>query len=165
MLRRLTRPQATQENRADEDGESLHEFLVRKLPPSRTGQARYLADAIVNAGKRYDRYAARRNEWHYATRRNRLTQIAKLADALASELCELDLVSRDSLACRGDPKKLNALVGSLCFLSKEIANLTDQAQKNGRPRDLAEERWILELADIYENAFGKPASVWGAGDG
>jgi hypothetical protein len=166
MLRRLTRPQATQENRSDEDGESLQEFLLCELPPGKTTQAPYLTNAIVNAGKRYDRHAARKNEWlDYATRRNRLTGIARLADALVSELCKLDIVSRDDLACRDDPKKLEALTGSLRFLSKETADLTKQAQGNGRPRDLAEERWISELADIYENAFGKPASVWGSGDG
>jgi hypothetical protein len=34
-----------------------------------------------------------------------------------------------------------------------------------RPRDLAEERWIFELADIYENSFFEDARVWGSGGG
>jgi hypothetical protein len=29
-----------------------------------------------------------------------------------------------------------------------------------RPQDLTEERWILELADIYGNAFSEHASMW-----
>jgi hypothetical protein len=55
------------------------------------------------------------------------------------------------------------VVGSLHRLSKEAAVLIGQAQTFGRPRNLAEERWILALAEIYENAFGQPATVWGTG--
>ncbi len=69
----------------------------------------------------------------------------------------------DDLASRIDPKQIEALIGSLLFLSKETAELAKQVQKDGRSRDLAEERWILELADIYENFFSKPAVVWGSG--
>jgi hypothetical protein len=57
---------------------------------------------------------------------------------------------------------IEALIGSLVFLENETAKLVKHVQKNGRPRDLAEERWILELADIYENFFLKPARVWGS---
>jgi hypothetical protein len=165
MLRRLTKQETTRKNRADEGGESLHQFLRLELPPGKAKQATYLADALIAAGKRYDRYDAYRTEWlGYAARRNRLTGIARLADALASELCKLDIVSRDDLACRNDPRKLEALVGSLRLLHSETVGVAKHIQENGRPRDLAEERWILELADIYENAFCRPASVWGSGD-
>ena len=37
--------------------------------------------------------------------------------------------------------------------------LIEETRSSGRPRDLAEERWILELADIYENAFCLPAGA------
>jgi hypothetical protein len=165
MLHRPTKRQRTRTSPADEGGESLHEFLLRELPPGNTKQAPYFTDAVTKAGERYDRHAARRNEWRdYATRRNRLTRIARSADALASELCALDILSRDNLACQTGPEKVEALLGSLRFLSNETTDLAAQVQKNGRPRDLAEEQWILELADIYENAFCKPASVWGSGD-
>lgn len=74
-----------------------------------------------------------------------------------------DILSRDDLANRVDPKEIEGLVGSLGLLIKETADLAKEAQGNGRPRDLAEERWILELADIYENAFSRPAGVSGSG--
>src|ERR1035437_8159232 len=36
-----------------------------------------------------------------------------------------------------------------------FANWLGLFRQIGNPRDLAEERWILELADIYENAFSE----------
>src|SRR5262249_51058571 len=105
-----------------------------------------------------------RKHWlDYAGRRRRLERVRKSAVELASSISELDILSRDDLANRVDPKEIEALVGSLFFLSKETADLVKQVQKSGRPRDLAEERWILQLADIYENFFCKPARVWGSG--
>ena len=62
------------------------------------------------------------------------------------------------------PKELEALAGSLCILAARTAEMAQGVQTNGKPRNLAEERWILELADIYENAFCRPATVSGSGD-
>ena len=76
---------------------------------------------------------------------------------------QLDIMSFDDLAVRIDPKKIETLVGSLLFLSKESRDLAIEVQDKGKPRELAEERWIFELADIYENAFRQPASVSGSG--
>ena len=94
-------------------------------------------------------------------RRKALGGIAKLAEELASGLSELDNLSRDELANRIDPNKIEALVGSLQFLRKATKDLAHEVQKIGRRRDLAEEQWIFELADVYENAFDRDASVSG----
>jgi hypothetical protein len=83
---------------------------------------------------------------------------------LAVKLCSLDILTRDELGTRFDPPRVETLLGSLLSLGEAAAGLANEIQKNGRPRDIAEERWILELADIYENAFGTPATVWGSGD-
>jgi hypothetical protein len=121
---------------------------------------------LREAGKRYDRYIANRDEWFdYAARRRKLERITASIEAVATGLSELDILSRDDLASRVDSKKIDELVGSLGPLAKETRSLFEQAQSTGRPRDLAEERWILELAEIYENAFNQPAIVWGSGDG
>jgi hypothetical protein len=144
----------------------IHEFLVRELPPGKTKQAPYLTYALREAGARYDRYNASRNEWlNYAARRNRLTRITSLLEELESCLCDLDIFSRDELTSRVDPKMIEAFIGSLRLLSKKTTDLAKETQGNGRPRELAEERWILELADIYENAFCRPARVSGSGNG
>ncbi len=145
--------------------ESLMDFLARDPPPGRATRTQYLVAAVRNAGARYDRYFEKRAEClDYATRRTRLFEIAEAAKELASKLCHLDILSRDEIARRIDPTEVETLLGSLHLLSKEVAGLANEIQKNGRPRDLAEERWITELADIYENAFSRPASVWGSGD-
>jgi hypothetical protein len=147
-------------------GSDIHEFLVRELPPENAKHASYFANALREAGERYDRYIATRDEWFdYAKRRNKLERITTSIEGAASGLSELDILSRDDLASRVDQKQIDELIGSLRRLSKETAALVNQAQSNGRPRDLAEERWIFELADIYENAFHRPAAVWGSGDG
>jgi hypothetical protein len=78
-------------------------------------------------------------------------------------LRDLDILSRDDLTSRVDPKQIEVLIGLLFFFSKGVVDLLNGVQTKGRPRDLAEERWILELADIYENFFCKPARIWGSG--
>jgi hypothetical protein len=158
MSRQSKKQHTTEKTRASEGDEEIHDFLVRKLPPGKTKQALYLTNVLIKAGARYDRYAATRNEWlDYAARRDRLNRITDLINELKSGLCELDILSRDDLASRVDQKEIETRVGSLSILSKETTELVEEAQENGRPRDLAEERWILELADIYENAFCQSA--------
>jgi hypothetical protein len=149
---------------ADVDG--ITAFLETELPPKARRESKYFAQGLLKAATRYDRYAANKGEWsNYARRRHRLEQIEEHAGLLVSELSDLDGLSRDDLATRVDPDRLDILVGSLITLFKEAERLADEVQRIGRRRDLAEERWIAEVADIYENAFGRPASVWGSGAG
>ena len=164
--RRSARPQVVEASRTQEGGDAIRDFLERELPPGETKQVPYLTNVLLDAGARYDRYTARRKEWmSYASRWKRLVRITRLAEDLESNLCELDILSRDDLASRLGPKEVEALIGSTRLLSRATTGLAKETQKDGRPRDLAEERWILELADIYENAFRKPARVWGSGAG
>jgi hypothetical protein len=143
---------------------AIRAFLERELPPAKSPEASYLAEALVAAGARYDRYAENKQNWlKFAPRRRRLENTAKLAIELASTLYDLDILSRDDLASRFGLKEIEALLGSLLLLKKEAADLAKQVQKSGRPRDLAEERWILELADIYEIAFAAKPRIWGSG--
>jgi hypothetical protein len=166
MSRRSTKLQATSQKPATESGGDLHDFFVRNLTPQNNKRASYFATATREAGERYDRYMARRDEWFdYAARRRKLERITASIEAVASGISELDILSRDDLTSRVDPKELDELIGLLSRLAQETTFLFGDAQSNGRPRDLAEERWILELADIYENAFDQPAVVWGSGDG
>jgi hypothetical protein len=157
--RRSTKQQAIGVSRAQSQrgGEDIQDFLERELPPGKTKQATYLTDVLREAGARYDRYIANREAWlDYAPRKRRFERTSKLAEELAVNMCKLDILSRDDLASRVDPKQIEALVGSLLLLSKQATDLANDIQKNGRPRDLAEERWILEVADIYENFFVGP---------
>lgn len=164
MLHRPEKQKATGKS-GEPEGESLHEFLLRELPPGKSTQARYLTEALATAGERYEHHIARRDDWwFYASRRERLERIGALAVQLASALCELDIISREDLQNRLGPRELEALVGSLRVLIAQTKDTAQDIQKNGKPRDLAEGRWILELADIYENAFCRPATVSGSGD-
>lgn len=153
----------TRKSNRRESYESIHDFLTRELPPGKANQAAYLTEAVQKAGARYDRYAEKRNrkEWqNYSARANMLNSIKDLSVSLASYLSDLDILTRDDLETQIDPTKIETLIGSLVLLNKEANALVREIQKSGRPRDLAEERWVLELADIYENAFNEPPSVW-----
>lgn len=153
---------------APESREAVCEFLVRKLPPAVTKDTDYLADALFAAGVRYDRYVAENNEdkWRdYTARRRRFEKITRASQTLINELLELDVLSRDDLSNFIDPIATEALVGSLHRLRKVVGELNNEVQKKGKPRNLAEERWIHAVADIYENAFGEPARVWRSEDG
>jgi hypothetical protein len=144
--------------------EAILGFLMRELPPSQAKQASYLTNALIEAGKRYDRRQARKDEWTgYNVRRGRLLTVSKSAQSLASSLSKLDVLSRYDLDGQVGSEWIEALIGSLLTLSSSLTKMIETVQKSGRPRDLAEERWIFELADIYENAFDRPARVWGAG--
>jgi hypothetical protein len=127
-------------------------------------QSAYFASAIAEAGARYDRYVANKPGWvSYKARRNRLRETAQLANKLGAYLCELDVLSRDDLAARVDIKSIETLIGSLRILQTVTAEMSTEIQDSGKPRDLAEERWILQLAKIYENAFAERAAVSGSG--
>jgi hypothetical protein len=160
MSPRSEKRSAIEKSRAHEPGEYIQEFLARKLPPGKTTQAPYFTNALLEAGARYDRYTAGRNDWwDYEARKERLERIETYANWLETALHELDIISREDFANRVNPKEIDALVGSLRFVSKEMTGLAKQVQRIGRPRDLAEERWVMELADIYENAFGQAARI------
>src|ERR1700676_808858 len=163
-MARSQKPKTMRPTRTNERGESRFDFLGGELPPGTTKEASYFANALSESGAPYDRYTKRRKDWiRYALRRSRLKRVAELANELASVLYQLDILSFDDLAVRIDPKKIETLVGSLLFLSKESQDLAIEVQDKDKPRELAEERWIFELADIYENAFGQPPSVSGSG--
>jgi hypothetical protein len=137
--------------------ETLRDFLARTLP---RGDVHFFATAFTHAAARYDRYSANRHQWvDYAGRRNRLLKITHLASALAANLSELDILSRDELTSQVDPKGFEVLIGSINLLAQHVSVLVKDTQSIGAPRDLAEERWIEEVADIYENAFRQPAKA------
>jgi len=161
MPPRSTKSQSTEQSR--ESGEDL-EFLVKELPPGMRKEADYFRNALRLAGERYDRYVTNKYEWrNYRERRKRLDGITDYAKKLASGLCELDILTREDLSSRVDPKEIEAIIGSLRLLENVTAELSKEVQKNGKPRGLAGERWMLELADIYENAFGESPKVWASG--
>jgi hypothetical protein len=153
----------TQRARASGQEDNAYDFLLRELPSPSKGEARHFEKALLRAGQRYDRYSASENrkKWFsYVVRSRHLQLIASRAEELAEGLCTLDILSRDDLGNRIEWIKIEALIGSLRLLKNEVEALRQQMQRGGRPRNLAEERWILELADIYENAFAEPARAW-----
>jgi len=166
MSPRPSKLEPTVESPASHTLATIYEFLVSELPPKNARHVSWFSDAVREAGERYDRYNERKDEWSsYAARRRKLEGIVNSAEKLASGLSELDILSHDDLEVRVGSKELDGVIGSLRRLGKEAAFLVRQIQPTGRGRDLAEERWILELAGIYEDAFCQPATVWGAEGG
>ena len=134
--------------------DDIQEFLMRALPPGNTKHVEYLTNAILKAGARYDRLTEKQDEWfQYAPRKKRLKKLEKLFDELGCVLSEVDILSRDELASRAHPMEIETLVGSLSRFSMATKEMINEMQSDGRPRDLAEERWILRLGDMYENFF------------
>jgi hypothetical protein len=143
-------------NPVDDRPERIRAYLEKALPPGKKEQASYLTDAIVQAGHLYDRQTAGRNDWlNYTHRRERLKRLMKSVAEAASHLIKLDVMTQDELSDQLGPKKLEELIGALNMLFDKVRILENQMQRDGRPLDLAEERWIKALAKIYENAFDK----------
>ena len=151
---------------ARESPSDVDEFLIRELAPENVRRASNFSNAVRVAGERYVRYSERKEEWfNYSSRREKLKKITTFVDKVASGLGELDIVSRDDLASRVGSKEIDGLIGSLRRLGKEMTILVSQVQPSGRARDLDKERWIIDIAEIYEKAFDLPASIWGAEGG
>jgi hypothetical protein len=151
--------------RSQDANETLVEFLTRELPPRRRDDVEHFARAIRDAGDRYDRYDERRADWEkYSRRRARLRKLEELTADLASALCSLDILSHDDLVSRVGPEKTDYLTGLLQLLNQHAGALERETQVRGKPTDHATERWILALADIFENAFSRPPSVSGSGE-
>lgn len=162
MSRRPIKPPARGKNLASE-AMDFDEFLKRELPPAMLEHASYIVDAVRRAGERYDLYIVR-DEWSdFSARRKRLKRVSGLMEDLASGLCDLDILSLADLESRVNSKEIAALIGSLRLLNKQITVLVEGIQKKGRPRNLAEERWVNELADIFENVFSRRPTISGSG--
>jgi hypothetical protein len=145
--------------------ETLIEFLTRELPPPKRDDAGVLTKTIMEAGERYDRDDERRADWeNYRRRGKRLRQLEELAANLTAILCSLDLLSRDDLESRIGREKIEHLNGLLLLLNQHAGALGRETQVRGKPTDHATERWILELGDIFENAFSRPPRVSGSGE-
>lgn len=155
-------------NQAREKLPLLLDHLKRKRPPLSKRDFEAIVTAVEHSRQRHDRYAVCRDAWlQYKPRQDRLDKIGRLAVELKAALVGLDLLSRDDLEERMGSEKLVAALGDLEILaakSDELASAYRSTQKTGRPLDLAEWRWIYEMADIYECYFApKKASIHGGG--
>jgi hypothetical protein len=140
-------------------------FLARELPPATRDDAEHFAKAIKEAGERYNRYDERRAEWEkYSRRKASLGEVRVFAAKLSSILCSLDILTRDDLTSLTGPERIDCLVGLLNLVWQQAGELESKIQERGKPTDHASERWIIEIADIFENAFSKPPTVSGSGE-
>jgi hypothetical protein len=151
--------------RPQNDNEILIDFLARELPPARRNDAQHFAKAIGKAGERYDRYDERRTDWEkYSQRRSRLDKLETLSAGLVIALCSLDVLSRDDLESQIGLEKIDQLNGLLILLNQCAPVLSRKIQTRGKPTDHASEKWILAMADIFENAFSRPPTISGSGE-
>src|SRR5258708_7003087 len=133
--------------------ESVVEFLQRALPPQKASEVTNIVDGIGETRARYDRYAEQTEP--YRVRTARLRKIEEGSSNVFGALLGLDVMSRDDIASRIGPRTIEEYVGLLLTLTLEAKRLGKEIQERGRPRDVARERWIREMADIFENAFGE----------
>ena len=139
--------------------QAILEFLRKSLPDMDESDLDFIVTGLLRAGERYDRYAANKEDWiSYANRRRVLTRIADHAAELVESLRELDIISRDILEERLSTERLGTISIYLGYLEREGTKLADSVQKEGRQIDLAEEIWILEIAEYFQNTFGRSAT-------
>jgi hypothetical protein len=86
----------------------------------------------------------------------------RVASALSGQIRELDIISRMDIEVRLGIEKVDAVVGSMIVLAQTMSLMIETVQRDGKPRDLAEEQWIYAVADIYEAVFSRKAAAWGS---
>ena len=60
MSRRTAKPQDSLKNPTGESGSEIQEFLLRELPRKNARRAMYFADAVREAGERYEIHCEKR---------------------------------------------------------------------------------------------------------
>jgi hypothetical protein len=94
----------------------------------------------------------------------RLQKIEEGAKEVVVALLGLDVMSRDDIASRIGARAIEEYIGSFQTLTLEAIRLRHDIQERGKPRDVARERWIRDMADIFETTFDEAAAVSGSGD-
>jgi hypothetical protein len=144
----------------------LHKFLVRELPKDAPNDLDAIKRALDGASRRYERLMQERIGWEsYRNRRKSLEEIQDLSKSLTESIGDLDVLSREDLEIHLGSEKVEALLGHLVNLDTHAQQLLKTIQAKGRPRNLAEESWVHDVADIYENNFRRKATVSGSGSG
>lgn len=148
------------------DKDKLCEFLKRKLPQGAQGDLTVIVQALESAGRQYERYANAPQEWrNYGKRRKNLNNIQERATRLRDLLVRLDPISRDDIEVHLGNEKVQTLQGYLSDLGYRSQQMFEEIQtKKGRSRNVPRDRWVQEVADIYECNFRRPATVSGSGN-
>ena len=147
----------------DEHNDSaLLAFLRRRLPDRSGEHVTQVKKALESAVRNYERYAHHPLINDYQHRRKLLITISdhSLEKVIA---CASDPLIADELDQRVGPERMGMIARYLAELRVAASDLLSNAQKSGRPRDVAGEKWISEVADIFETHFKRRAAVYGSG--
>lgn len=147
-------------NRQDKQKRIL-QFLERAPRHKSKTERKQIAEALVRAGSKYDDHVRHKQLSKPSERRNNFKMVVHHSKELVEILSSLDMIDKDDLEVRLGKDEFQITIVRITFLLCEASELYKTIQKRGRPRDEAKRRWIREVADIYENNFGKTASVWG----
>jgi hypothetical protein len=145
------------------DAAVLREFLLCALPKGARSRVDEMIRAWDYAGRRYERYAETRTIWSdYKRWRDMLWRLISTSGNLAKDIARLDPISRDDLEARVGSEKLETVIGYLDTLAEQAQSICQQIQVAGPSRDLALERWVHDVAAIYEANFRRKASISGS---
>jgi hypothetical protein len=148
------------------DQDRLRDFLHRKVGPDSSGKATSVTEAVIAANERYVRHMADKARWMNLSQRNgRLRRIERHTRELHEEVSNLDSVAFLDMHDRLGSGTMERLQWELTRLGTDAAQLLKEAQKTGRPKNLAQERWVRALSEIYEAFAGKPARISGSASG
>jgi len=134
-------------------------FLERKLRPDAPSDAQALLKAVWREAERYSDHA--RNSRRLKGQRNLrhdLSKIANQAPNLRQRIGGVSSILREDFTRHfTDPEKLPKLLGHLQDFETFAADTLGETQTTGRPRNLARERWVTELWDLYETNISTAA--------
>jgi hypothetical protein len=142
------------------DISKLHSFLDSRLPRKARRNLQSIVDAIVDEARKYNARIATKHLWSdYGARRRRLKMLSNASVVLARELLALDPIAKELLAPRLPLETLEKVKGHLLDIRFHADELLRQSPQRGRPPNVAEEIWVMAIADIFEVSFERKPSI------
>lgn len=142
----------------------LESFLMRELGISQD-LLPSACDAIESEVKKYNDFKATRDSWNsYKARNKKIKSSQEYSFRLLQILESLDPISNEELDLKIGRERFAAFRSCLLTLWSSTNEILTSAktQKDGRPKDIASERWVLFMADFYQTHSGKVPTVSGS---
>src|SRR5260370_31868852 len=133
--------------------DELKKYLEKHLPNNAPSDVEAFVEAVRAEARRYvlNVETLGQPKSNRPSRRQNLQKAFDEARALRGSLSRLDSIFVEDLDQEMGRNSVQQLIGHLARFSERTADLLARMSKTGRPPNVAQERWVYALADLYES--------------